>query len=386
MRIDLVFPVLPPTLDGIGDHTVRMAEIMARECEVRILTAQHDVSPIPGVDIEQAFEISPVWKTKPLLEEIQADPPDWVVLQFNQFSYGRWGFNPFLPRTMQRVSHASPGTQIAWIAHEDFMPASSLKNAIMSIWQRWQFKKLGQLSDLIFFSIDPWVHKYSPWFRDTPVHHLPIGSNMPRVTHDPSALREQLGLNDTFVAGFFGTLRARLTGHVKAAMTELQRLHPGVVLLYIGPDGPGLRRCLPDTKILDVGRLTPIDVSRHLGVFDLHLCPFVDGVSTRRGSFMAGLQHGIPTLSTSGELTDQSLLDSEGDAFILTPRDDASLYARAALELSKDDQTRRQIGRTGQDLYDKRFAFEVTIPTMLDILRTSNPDATHETYSLHAHR
>ena len=223
MRVDLVFPVLPPSLDGIGDHTAHVAREMGRRCDVRVLTAQPDAAPIPNVRIEPVFSIDWPWQVWPLVDAVASDPPDWLLLQFNQFSYGRWGFNPVLPIALQRLRTVVPQTQIAWMAHEDFVPALSMKFAIMRLWQRWQFQALGRAADCIFFSIDPWVQAYRSWFPGTPVHHFPIGSNMPRVDSRPNPLRAALGLADVFVVGFFGTLRARLLDHLKAAMNALCR-------------------------------------------------------------------------------------------------------------------------------------------------------------------
>ena len=45
---------------------------------------------------------------------------------------------------------------------------------------------------------------------------------------------------------------------------------------------------------------------------DLHLAPYSDGVSTRRGAFLAGLQHGVSSVTTIGKHTD-SLLKAEAN-------------------------------------------------------------------------
>jgi glycosyltransferase involved in cell wall biosynthesis len=156
------------------------------------------------------------------------------------------------------------------------------------------------------------------------------------------------------------------------------------VLLYVGPDGPLLREALPDVPLVDAGRLSAEDVSRHLSVMNLHLTPFVDGVSTRRGSFMAGLQHGIPTVATSGDLTDSLLQDADGEAFRLAPTSDAALFAQAATDLYSNPLRRRHLGQNGQTLYDETFAFSVTVPAFLNILSDSE-DAPHENNALYAH-
>src|ERR1700709_1764891 len=60
MRIDLIYPTLPPAIDGIGGHTVLLAAALAdRGHEVRILTRRRPQTP-PGIPAD--VEVVPVWK------------------------------------------------------------------------------------------------------------------------------------------------------------------------------------------------------------------------------------------------------------------------------------------------------------------------------------
>lgn len=370
-RVDIVFPRLPPALDGIGDYTARFAECLASRCDVRILTAQQDAAPIPNVRICPAFSIDAPRGVKSLLGAVRADPPDWLLLQFNQFSYGRWGFNPHLPLTIRRIASQVSQTRIAWMAHEDFVPPTSLRWAIMTTWQRLQFWGLGRAADLIFFSIEPWARRYASWFPDTPVHHLPVGSNIPACAIDRRAAREQLGFDDDqFVAGIFGTLRgSRPMPFLERAIAALDAAHPNLTVLYVGPDGTQLTtRRLEGVHVRNAGRLPAKDVSVHLNAMDLHLAPFSDGVSTRRGSFMAGLQHGVPTVSTQGKLTDPMLAARDGEAFTLASTDNADAFAQAAVTLMQNASQRVRMGKAGKRLYEEAFAFDVVAEEFFDTL------------------
>ena len=128
-----------------------------------------------------------------IVDVIEKDRPDWLFIQFNQFSYGRWGLNPFLPLAIARIRRRCPGTRIAWMAHEDFVPITNWRFAVMTIWQRAQFKALGQMADHIFFSIEPWTEKYQAWFPRKPVTHLPVGSNIPHVGPSRDEARRPAG-------------------------------------------------------------------------------------------------------------------------------------------------------------------------------------------------
>jgi glycosyltransferase involved in cell wall biosynthesis len=383
-RIDLVFPVLPPRFDGIGDHTARLACALAgRGHRVRVLTAQDDWAPIDGVAVERAFQLPPLSGVRHLLGAVRRDPPDLLFLQFNQFSYGRLGFNPVLPWTVRRIKRALPRTRIAWMAHEEFVPPTSLKRRLMRTWQRGQFWALGRAADVIALSTSSWVGKFRPWFPGTPMHHLPVGSNIPRAPMTRHAARRRLGLvDDCFVLGYFGSIRgSRHLAPVREALGRLHRASGGrALLLYIGHHGADLARSLDGLPMRDAGPLPAEEVSRHFSAMDLYLAPFVEGVSTRRGSFMAALQHGLPVVATRGAQTDAVFLDHDGRALDLAPETDAAAFAGAAERLFRTPGRRQGLARAGRALYDARFDWAVLARTVETFLPStappSFPDAT----------
>ena len=357
MRIDLVFPVLPPTLDGIGDHTARLAEALSERASVRVLTAQAEVDPIPGATVETAFSHPPRRGVLELIDAVRADPPDWLFLQFNQFSYGHWGLNPFLPAVLYQIQRRCPGTRLAVLFHEDFLPATSWKNALMTTWQRAQFWTLGRLAHHVFFSIEPWVQQYRSWFPDTPVDHLPVGSNIPQVDAEREGVRDALDIDrETFVMGVFGSLHeSRLLPHIRAAADAVRRDADDALLLYVGPDGENFRRAMGERPVRDAGRLSARAVSRHVRAMDLYLAPFVDGISTRRGSFLVAPQHGVPTIGTHGPLTDPVLQDHDETAFVLTPTDNPTAFGRAARALHRSPERRSDMSKAARRLFERHF-------------------------------
>jgi len=361
MRIDVVFPVLPPTLDGIGDYTARVSDALAATgCDVRVLTAQehHDVQS--EIDVEQAFSLHSWSGLFPLVEAVRSAPPDCLLVQFEQFVYGRYGFNPSLPLALWKIKQTVPSVCVAVMFHEDFVPATSWKNAVMTTWQRAQFWALGRVSDLAAFSVRPWADQYRSWFPDTEVVHWPVGSNIPNEEVPYTEARNRLGLeNFTFVAGVFGSLHgSRLDGWICEAGRALQRETDDLTLLYVGPHGAVLREALPNLDVHDAGALPAEQVSVCLSAMDLHLSPFVDGASTRRGSFLAGLQHGVPTVSTQGPLTDPMLVEENGEPFRLTPADDVDAFRRAVLELKSSPGSRETMRIGAERFFETHFGWD----------------------------
>jgi glycosyltransferase involved in cell wall biosynthesis len=364
MKIDLIFPVLPPTLDGIGDHTAHLARALATEgCTVRVLTAQEEWTPLRGLEVQRAFHLQQRRGISELIDAYRSRPqPDWLLLQFEQFSYGRWGLNPFLPLALRQIKRIAPATKIAVMFHEDYMPAHSIKSAIMSSWQRVQFRMLGHLADVAFFSTEPWARTYAQWFPDTAVHHLPVGSNIPRVETDRTDERARLGIApETVVIGLFGSAHpSRLLAHVDAALKRCLDHALNVQLLYVGPQGAQVRETVSsDVPLSDAGPLPAAEVAHRFAAMDVYLAPFKLGVSTRRGSFLVGLQQGVATVTTCGPETGPLLSGIRDQAFMATPNDQADRFAEGVIYLVQDLPERQRLAKTGSKLFKNHFAWSI---------------------------
>lgn len=360
-RVDLVFPALPPALDGIGDHTARLASALRSTCDVRILTAQEDADAIRGVCIERAFSRATRRGVRTLPAAVAARQPDWVMLQFEQFSYGRWGLNPLLPLAMRSARRRSPGTRLALVAHEDFVPVSSWKFAIMTTWQRAQFWSLGRLADLVLCSVPAWAERYQRWFPRAEVRHLPVGSNVRPAGGTRREARLALGVPaDAFVLGLFGTVHAqRSMAAVRAAAEALRQRGVPVAVVYAGPQSAAVRAGLHGVRLIDEGRVSEADASYCFSAMDIYLAPFFEGVTARRGSFVAALAHGVPSVTTSGPLTDEVLRRAHSQAFLLAEAGNTDAFVRQTLRLHADDALRRRLGRGATELYARHFAWEV---------------------------
>lgn len=367
MKIDLITPALPPQLNGIGDYTACLAAALATgasgspTCSVRVLTARgHQHDPIPGVGIVGSFSPSQRQSVRRIVDHVAARRPDWVLLQYNPFSFGRWGLNLYLPGVFAAIRRRSPATRLGLMTHEPFVPLIGCKYAVMTTWQRWQLWKLGQSADVLLFSIEPWAKRFSAWFPGKRIHHLPVGSNIPDAGFERGEARARLGLaRQQMVLGFFGAANpTRALEHVRATGAALRHAGVDALLLYVGKDGAALRAAAPEMEVRDEGPLPALEVSRCMAAMDLYLAPYVDGVSTRRTSFMTGLQHGAAIVGTSGPLTDRELREAEGQAFLLADVQSPHTFAEQTRRLIESDPLRQRLGREAARLYQERYTWE----------------------------
>ncbi len=360
MKIHLVAAALPPELDGIGDYSARIAAELAKTASVKVLTTQANPAAIPGVTVETVFSAADPRSVWNLARQIAADPPDWVLLQYNPFSYGKWGLNLHLPLVMRQIKRRCPGTKIALMVHETFVPFGvNWKFRVMTLWQRPQFAVLSRTADALFFSVDAWAQTFRAKFPGKPVVHLPVGSNIPRVPIPRAEARARLGISENaFVLGVFGAMHiSRRTEWVRDAAQAVCASGREVLVLHIGPDADAVRALLGPLPLIADGPLPEEEVSRRFAAMDVNLTPFVDGVSTRRGSLMTGLQHGIATVGTLGQHTDAILRDASGHALLLSEVTAPEAFIAHTLRLAEDPALRESLGQAGQRLYDQSFAW-----------------------------
>jgi glycosyltransferase involved in cell wall biosynthesis len=107
--------------------------------------------------------------------------------------------------------------------------------------------------------------------------------------------------------------------------------------------------------VVYTGYAEPDTVSRLLSSGDLFLAPYIDGISARRGSAIAALAHGLPTLSTDGELTDLSTFESS--PVVMTHVGDEAAYIAAAERLAVDEQTRTALRTPLLDFHQRHFSW-----------------------------
>jgi glycosyltransferase involved in cell wall biosynthesis len=376
MHIAIVYPNLPPKMDGIGDFTACLAQVLAEEHQVTALTGAGEFAPMPGVTNEPLYSVRDTSSFQKLFDWVDANRPDLLLIQYNPFAYGNRGYNPHLPRAVAQIRKQLPDLHIVLMAHESFVPIESAKTAIMTTWQRRQFRSLGSSSDLIMFSSEAHAAYVGEKNTKAPSGIFYVGSNIPDAGFSRTEARRELNLSpDQLVLGFFGTAHpSRPLSWVARSLAEVRASGSNAILLYAGPHGDALRKALTaaglDTSLLrDLGP-QPVDgVSRAFAAMDIYICPFDDGASTRRTTLMTGLQHGIATLSTDGKNTGDLLRSAHGSALTLVPATDEDAFVAEAIRLAADSSERARQGALGEELYVRNFDWSIIAARLLgDIL------------------
>ena len=116
-------------------------------------------------------------------------------------------------------------------------------------------------------------------------------------------------------------------------------------------------------RVKSTGEVDRAQLSDALQACDLLVQPYPDGVTTRRTSVMAGLAHGIATVTTSGALTER--VWAETGAVALVPAGDPRAIASEVVRFLGDEHQRASLAARGRSTYVERFAMDCTLRTLL---------------------
>jgi glycosyltransferase involved in cell wall biosynthesis len=355
--LHLIAPSAPPKICGVGDHSFFLGQALSSRTRLKVHCGQKSPAPDLGaLDATTDFDHRFPWTLLGLSRLDEFRPGDTVLVQYTNFAYGRWGFNPWIAPALSRLRRK--GLRVTTMFHETYMPATGVKVRTMGAWQRVFFRQVGLASQLCLFSVEPWTLQYRSWFPRSVVETLPVGSNIPLSSDRREAERRKLGIpaEVPVLVVFGGTHPSRLFDWIVSASMALTESGVDHRILRIGPDGDEVARRLSGLPLVDRGILPPEIVSATLRCGDVFLSPISDGASSRRGSLLAGLQHGLACLTTQGPSTDDLFRES-GDVAMEFAADSAD-FSRRTVELVRDPGRRADLGRNGSTFYAANFSWE----------------------------
>jgi glycosyltransferase involved in cell wall biosynthesis len=374
----IITPEYPPQLGGVSDYTRLVAGGLARAGDdVHVWTPRTPAARpvLAGVmlhDMPAIFSRSGLRRVGKALDAHPA--PRRLLVQWVPHGYGYRSVN--IGFCLWLLRRARMGDVVDLMVHEVYLPfgGSPLQSAA-ALMHRLMAVILLRAATRVWYAIPAWERRWRPYAlgRDIRGAWLPVPSNVP-VELDTAAIqsvRESYATSGGPLLGSFGTFGRDVRALLLRILTSLSKAAPTFDVLLIGPQGEEaaaeLLQKRPDLagRVHSTGLLPADAVGPHIDACDLLVQPYTDGVSSRRGSFMAGLAHGRPMVTTLGFLS-EPFWESSGAALFAAPEDTASL-AGATERLLTDPAARERIGATAAELYRDRF----DISRVIEALRGS---------------
>lgn len=367
----------PPQVGGLSDYTYLLASALAAAGDsVKVWCpggAGHPL-PAPGVVVHRelgGFTPGDLGRAGKKLDEFPA--PRRLLVQWVPHGYGYRSVNLYFCTWLwsRAVFHHD---RVEIMVHEPFLSfgPGSWKQAAAATVHRVMTVVLLRAACRVCVAIPAWEVCLRPYAlgRHVSFGWLPVPSNVPEVadSEGTALARGAYAPVNGFLIGHFGAY-GRLTGELLTALVaELLGRNPAGAVLLLGRGSVAQRdellRRQPDLagQVHATGALAPADISRHLRACDLLIQPYPDGVSSRRGSVMAGLSHGLPIVTTAGYLTEA--LWAESGAVALAPAGDVPAMVELTERLLRDKTERNRLSAAAKALYEQHFDLGHTVAAL----------------------
>lgn len=364
----------PPQPGGVSDYTQLVAGGLAAagdEVHVWCPSASGEAPHVDGVVVHQDFgdfSVSDLRRVDRLMDQFPG--PRRLLVQWVPHGYGSRAMNLSFCWWLWRRAHRR-GDRVEIIVHEPFLDFASgtWKQSLVALVHRPMTIILLHAASQVWVTIPAWEARWRPYTggRKLKFSWLPVVSNIP-VIDDPEAIkvtRSRYVAAEGLIVGHFGTYDRPSTNLLISAVKSLIGNGSKEVLLLMGRGSELVRddviRIHPELeqRVRATGALDAAELSLHLSICDVMLQPYIDGVSSRRGSTMAALAHGIPVITTSGRLTEPLWVESK--AVALVPVEDVRALVSATKQLLPDAEARSSIARAGSALYDKKFDIKIIV-------------------------
>lgn len=293
----------------------------------------------------------------------------WVVLQYTALGWSARGF----PHRIFRVVKAlrSTGARIAIVFHDvEPYPGARLIDSLRRAVQIRTMRRLVASADLAVFTVPPEKLSWQPQHGPRAAF-VPVGPNLPI----PPELAACAAQNSTLTIGVFsitgGEKGARETHLIiEAVRYAAQRL--GRLRLCVFGRHAELRerdfihglQGLPVEFSVE-GVLDPTQVVERLSGCDVLF--FVrGGISSRRGSAIAGIACGLPVIAFSGSETTAPITDA---GIVLVPPDAPEELNTALVRVLSDGVYRDELAHRSRAASQLHFAWPVIASRFASLLR-----------------
>lgn len=380
-KLLLISPEYTKAYTGVGNYVRKLAAKLSETMHVDVITTagtkEISYSENENLFIYKIIKDWGIFGIIKIMNFTKRKNYDFINIQYVPHMYGWNGVNfslfAFYPLLWLKRQN------VFTYCHEVVLPFS-LKD-----WHRFPFAVFNRLvyifivlfSKKVGLSIRNWKDASARiffWLKNKFLL-IPVFSNIKMISlseAEKQNLRRKLNINeDETILFFLGGLHfSKLIGYVLFTLSYLLEKGYKTKLICAGFQTEMVYNYLKHSlshlknKIIITGFVSEESLPQLLNVADIYLCPYIDGVSTRRGSAMAGFQFGLPVVTTYGENTDMQLFFEK--KCLLLSKLVMEKFAQKTEQLLINPQTRKEIGNAGREFYEDNFSLAVVVDCYLN--------------------
>jgi len=378
----LVTGEYPPQAGGVSDYTAALAQALTSSgCDVHVWAppAGPDSATAPFVHrLPDRFQRKGLRALDAGLDACAA--PRIVLVQYVPQAFGMRGLNVGFCRWVDRRARTR-ADDVRVMFHEPYYPFSAWppQHNVLALVNRIMASQLLRAARTAYVSTTAWttrLRRYAP--AALPFVWLPVPSSIARVDDRArvAAMRQRFRDNGAArVVGHFGTYGSAVLALLSPAIADLLGRRSDVRLCLLGHRSDAAAAQLTTQtpanagRVIGLGRQEPADISAGLQACDVVLQPYADGASGRRTTLMAALANGVAVVTNAGAATERVWAD-EGAVSLVRDASGAAL-AGAIVRLLEDDQECARLAARGRSMYERHFAIERSVETLLNTSGTA---------------
>jgi glycosyltransferase involved in cell wall biosynthesis len=373
MRIGLITGEYPPMQGGVGAFSRELAAaFVQRRHELYILTDRRAAaSAEPGIRVQTVGN----WNVASLLDArrwAQANRLDLINIEYEAAAFQMAPLVHWLPGLTSPPAPLS----ILWRGKARRIPVVTTFHDLLVPYlfpkagpTRWRaLLALARSSDGVIATNRQDEQQLEAAGRIKRLCRIPIGSNIhvvPPPGYDRATWRDRLGISGSAIlAGYFGFMNASkgvdtLLNGVSLAVKQGVDARLLMIGGRTGSSDPTnaayadqidslIAQLNLQSRVQWTGFADDSQVSAHLLACDLLALPYNDGVSFRRGSFMAALAHGCAIITTRPAVELPEMQD--GVNVRLIPPEAPEALAETIRQLGTDSALRQRLGANAKAL------------------------------------
>ena len=293
----------------------------------------------------------------------------WILVQYTALAWSRRGFPLRFVSLIDRLKRAGGHILIVFHDPEPF-GGRRLRDRLRRHVQLAVIRRAARLADKIVSTISP---DRVPWMQDREIRvktlSLPVGSNLPAMPRTTETLGQRTPVIVVFGFSELVPETAMIASVLSRAAGEVGSLQLTVFGRGAKAAGTLLRPLLDGSSVEleELGILEPERAGSLLANADVQL--FVrSGLSSRRGSGIAGIVSGLPIVGFSDDETSFPITEA---GVRLVPMGDRESLVRELVLVLKQHTLREGLRRRNFEAAERYFSWDCIADAYLSALRAS---------------